>query len=241
MKKILALLILLSGFSASIASSRPLGATIQTSQYDPLTGLVTVRILNTSQKAITAFTLAVVTQANGQVNHYEWMRDFLNNAAVIERFKGTPDEQRAREVFAPDAIAVGGYYDEKIPVAADNKDFSATVILVVYADKTAETTDPEAAQRMADQRKSMATSIEKANQLLSTASDPKLASTQVENLLNAWKATPHHELDMDESALRSILRDLEQNPDLKSYVAAKEKEKAMWADQAKLVVTGGQP
>jgi hypothetical protein len=251
MKHILLAVALL--FSAHLARSAPIGAVVQTWHHDPQTNVVTVTIVNTSQKDITAFNLSLKITYQGSVSQYQWLRDLLNSAVLLERFKGTPDEQSIRQQVGPVAIPVGGSYDEKIPVQPDFKDFEAVLDVVAFSDKTAEATNAAALGRLVAQRKATALSIQKADEIIggvladSTVTNPHgEAATQVQKRLDAWKATVHYDvIDMDEGELIGIVRDLKNAPAsrgnsseaeyLKTYVAMKEKERATWADQAQLV------
>jgi len=146
----------------------------------------------------------------------------------------------------------------KIPITPNLKDFEAVIDVVAFSDKTAEAANTAALQRLIDQRKAMALSIQKANEIItnttqdSTITNPHVvASVQVQKLLDAWKANPHYDdvIDINEGELTGIIRDLKQTPNaqdnlseveyLKTYVAAKEKEENTWANQAQLVKIGG--
>jgi hypothetical protein len=67
-----------------------MGATIQSWNYDAATNSVTIRILNLSQKAITAFNVSITeTFADGSVNNHEVLADTLDTLA------GSPDKGNA--------------------------------------------------------------------------------------------------------------------------------------------------
>ncbi len=249
-------MILVLLFSAQVTRSGPLGAEVQTWHYDPQTHIVTVRIVNTSQKEITAFNLSLEVTIPGLVSRYQVMHDFLGAATVLDRFKGTPYEQHLIARGHQASLAVGGSYDEKVPVQPGFKDFKVVLDVVAFADKTAEATNPAALQRLIQQRTAMATSIQKANELIaaaiadSTDMNPHAtASSRVQKMLSAWKATTHYDvIDMNEGELLGIIQHLNQVPSFKgdlseteylqTYMAMKAKEQAMWRDQAQLI--GGQ-
>jgi hypothetical protein len=244
--------------SSHVARSAPIGAVVQTWHHDPQTNLVTVTIVNTSQKDITAFNLSLKITYQSGVSQYQWLRDLLNNAVFLERYKGTPNEQSIRQQLGPVAFPAGGSYDEKIPVQPDFKDFEAVLDVVAFSDKTAEATNATALGRLVAQRKATALSIQKAVEIIdgvladSTVTNPHgEAATKVQKRLDAWKATVHYDVvDMDEGELIGMVRDLKNVPAvrgsrsetdyLKTYIDMKEKERATWADQAQLV-TGRQP
>jgi hypothetical protein len=235
----------------SLRASPPTGAAIQTWHYDPQTNVVTVRILNTSKRDITAFNLSLKITYPSGVSEYEWRRDLLNNAVILDRFKGTPNEQQVVKAFGNKAsIPIGGSYDDQIPVQVGLKGFEAVLDVVAYSDKTVEATNTVALLALIEQRKATAASIQTANEIIrnvagdSTVTAPHvIAAERVQKLLDAWKATPHYDvLDMSSSQLSSIVHDLKQTPpdQLQAYIAAKEKERATWADQAQLLKIGDQ-
>jgi hypothetical protein len=245
-------------FSAHFARSAPIGAVVQTWHHDPQTNMVTVTIVNTSQKDITAFNLSLKITYQGSVSQYQWMHDLLNNAVFLDRFKGTAGEQRLREAVGEGSIAVGAGYNEKISVNPDFKDFEAVLDVIAFSDKTVETTNAAAMQRFVEQRKATAASIQKADEIIgrvladATITSPHVtAATEVQKHLDAWKATTHYDaLDLSEAELVGIVRDLKntsaakgsrnETEYLQGYIAAKEKERLVWTDQAQLV-TGGRP
>ena len=56
----------------SLRASPPIAAVVQTWHYDPLTNIVTLKIVNTSHKDITAFNIAIQeTYADGHVEQHE--------------------------------------------------------------------------------------------------------------------------------------------------------------------------
>jgi hypothetical protein len=250
----LVLLVLLSASalaSRSLRASPPIGAVVQTWHYDPQAHTVTVRIVNVSQKNITAFNLSLKITYPSGVSEYEWRRDLLNDAVVLDRFKGTPNEQQVVKEFGNKAsFAAGGSYGEQIPVQTGLKEFEAILDVVAYSDKTAEATNAVALQALIEQRKATTASIRTANEIIrnvvgdSAVTAPHVvAAERVQKLLDTWKATRHYDvLDMNSSQLSSIVHDLKQTPpdQLLAYVAAKEKERATWADQAQFVKVGGQ-
>jgi len=245
------MLMLLAVLVVPLRASPPIGAVVQTWRYDSQANTVTVRIVNASQKDITAFNLSLKITYASAVSQYQWLRDLVNAAVLLDRFKGTANEHALRQEFGDGEIPIGGSHDEKISVQPGLVNFAAVLDVVAYSDKTAEATNTAALQRLIDQRKAMALSIQKANEIVqSVISDPTVthphvaASTQVQKLLDAWRAKPHYDtLDMNEAELVGIADELKQTPPerLKTYIDLKEKERATWIGQAQLVKIGGQP
>jgi len=66
------------GASTSLHASPPNGAVVQTWSYDPRTNTVTLKIVNTSHKDITAFNIAIKeTYANGHVEEHEMLEELV--------------------------------------------------------------------------------------------------------------------------------------------------------------------
>jgi hypothetical protein len=247
MKKTIILLLCFLGF-AGVARSHPIaGAVVQTWNYDPQSGLITMRILNTSDKDITALAVAAdftVTDKAGQdqVSHVILLPDFLVEKVLLDMVRGTPGEENLRaRLHAPEILPAGGTYEEKTGVPPGFKDFSATIELVVYADKTAEATNPDILQVVINARKLRASAIQKAQEIMAAHPDRLEAAAEAQKALDTWRATSPDRSDMDEGEFLNIVVSLKQNPNLKALQARKEREKAFWTDQANLIQTGGRP
>ena len=103
--------------------------------------------MNTSDVPITAFVLAVtVTDSNGP-SEGGLIRDFLNHAVFFGALQRNRGSLQSR---GTESIPARGTYDEKIGVAADFRDFAATLTVVAFADKTASAVSPEALQQLTD-------------------------------------------------------------------------------------------
>ena len=127
--------------SIPLARSAPIeGAATQGWYYDAENHVVSLRIVNTSDVPITAFVLAVaVTDSNGP-SEGGLIRDFLNHAVFVERYKGTGEASKRGGL---ESIPARGTSDEKVGVPADFRDFVATLTVVAFADKTASGVSPE--------------------------------------------------------------------------------------------------
>jgi len=240
-------LLFVSLISAGVARSHSLsGAVVQTWHYDPQTGLITVRILNTSDKDITALAVATnytyTDRGQDQVSHLLLLPDFLVQKVLLDMVRGTPEEERLRaRLSEPEVLPAGGTYEEKTGVPPGFKDFSATIEVVVYADKTAEATNPDALQALIDMRKLRAAAIQKAQQIMAAHPDRLEAAAEAQKTLDTWRATSPDRADMDETEFHNIIAQLKQNPDLKELQARKERERAFWTSEASIVPTGGKP
>jgi hypothetical protein len=233
----------------SFARSAPTitGAAVQTWHYDPQSHLITVRILNTSDKDITALGIAAnftFTDKAGQdqVSHVILLPDFLVQKVLLDMVRGTSEEDKLRAQLGPEVLPAGGTYEEKTGVPPGGfKDFSATIEVVVYADKTAEATNPDALQALIDTRKRRAAAIQKAQEIMAAHPDRLEAAAEAQKALDTWRATSPHRSDMDETEFHNIVAQLKQNPNLKELQARKERERAFWTDEASIVQTGGKP
>ena len=240
-------LLFVSLISAGVARSHPLsGAVVQTWNYDPQSRLITIRILNTSDKDITALGIAAnftLTDKAGQdqVSHVILLPDFLVQKVLLDMVRGTPEEDKLRAQIAPEILPAGGTYEEKTGVPPGFKDFSATIDVVVYADKTAETTNPSALQVLIDTRKGRAAAIQKAQHIMAEYPDRLEAAAAAQKALDDWRVSSPDHADMNETEFHNIVAQLKQNSDLKNLQARKERERVFWTDEANIVQTRGKP
>ena len=216
------------------------GATVQTFFHSPGDNQMTVRVTNSSRKNLTAYILSVHTiDANGQSNDFHIMRDFLANQMFLARFAGTEDEAAFKKQAGPSFLTPGENYDEVSGMPANTQDFSVLITAVAYSDKSAEAISQQALEPLIQQREAEATSIAKANEIISASSDPQAAIAKIQNLRDIWKVKPHAKIEMNEHTLDTIIQDLQGNPaDLKAYQAKRAQEGATWADQAQLKLGG---
>jgi hypothetical protein len=86
---------------ASLPPSQPLGAVVQTWHYDPVANLVTLQIVNTSHKDITAFNIAIKeTYADGRVEQHEMLEDFVGKILAAKELQGDQDLRGQPATFA---------------------------------------------------------------------------------------------------------------------------------------------
>lgn len=227
--KVKAVVVLLLLGSCLARSATITDVFIQTWRYDPQGQVVTVPIVNNSQKTITAFNLSLKVIAGGVTSEYQTERDFLGNGLLQEHYQDTP-----KETFGTTSILPGQTYTERIAVTSDFENMDMTLDMVAFSDRTAEATNTGALDRLMQQRRAIAQSIEKAN-----GQDAK----QVHQLKENWKAQEHQALTEDEAQYMIIERQLSQTPpeSLKDYWAWKQKEKVIWLQQSQLRLIGGRP
>jgi len=235
---LIALLFLLSGAKAQSAPIA--GAAIQGWFYDSDSHAMNVHIVNTGDKAITAYELKVVTvDSGGNSSTGGHGRDFLNSVAFLERFKGTPDEETMRKQVGPESIPAGGSYDEKIGLPPGFRDFSVTLEAVAFADRTI-TGNQKAIDLLIQIRKANAASIAKAAELINKSATAEQAETAIKNWNDTYQATPHPKLEVQPGDLEGIVEDLKRLPNkaaINEYLAAKEREQRMWEANSNLEVT----
>jgi hypothetical protein len=142
--------------SQSSRASPPIGAVVQSSDYDAVKGVTTVHIVNTSRKEISALNLSFhVNYPDGRVSGpAEFGLDFLEG--VIQGIGG----------FAPGAVHNQEFPGQEGPV-------QATVDMVVYADGTADVLNERAFRRLMEGRKASVLAMQKVDELLNKAlADP---------------------------------------------------------------------
>jgi hypothetical protein len=85
----LSLFALAVGALTALRASPPIGAVVQTWHYDPLTNIVTLQIVNTSHKDITAFNIAIKeTYAGGHVEEHEMLEELVGKILAAREHQG---------------------------------------------------------------------------------------------------------------------------------------------------------
>src|SRR5258707_14173420 len=110
------------------------GAVVQTWNYDATKSQLAVRVLNTSQKDITAMSFTVfITHANGAEVSFSWSIDFVEE--IIS------SAEREIKSGASHGFGAGTSRDLDIPLSPPGVSYRATVGVVIYADGTADVVD----------------------------------------------------------------------------------------------------
>lgn len=213
------------------------GAAIQGWYYDAPTNTVNVRIVNTSDKSITAFILDI-TETDANTSNYHLMRDFLDTAAFLEQVKDATNADAIRQSTGPESIPVGGSFDQKLPVPPTFKTINVTLEAVAFADGTASAISKEAIQPLIDQRKAKVATIDKAISIISISSTQAEAAASLQKVFDADQATQSNSLGVHPGELSSIIFALKQLPNgsLSDYVAKKERERSIFAGHTDLKV-----
>lgn len=135
----------------------PVGAIATVEKLDRQTNTALIRVLNTSQKDIAAFSVSIdAVYADGKKVHSEKMFDY--GPLVIER-NGALHPNQVNEQAAAWTIIPGN------PL----KEVEAQVVTIVYADRTADVRDEEAYQRIVDHRTQFARTLQKSAEILSNS------------------------------------------------------------------------
>jgi hypothetical protein len=230
------------------------GAVVQSQNYDAASNTVTLTIVNTSGKDITAYNISISeTNANGQVNRHEMLCDYVGRLVLIKQVQGTADEAGIRKQFG-DGLFHPGESRNEITGARGLTHFQAVIDVVAYADGTAEASNNDGLQRMLTHRKATLASRQLANETIEAAlADPNdanpaaTAATKLQQRITVWKAQPRTSLDIEPAEIKSIVDELQRMPASRKnrdaigqYLSRREAEVTMLAPHAKLTVGGPQ-
>lgn len=205
-KRLVYIMALITIIVVPLRGSPPIGAVVQTWNYDSHTNSVTAQIVNVSHKDITAYNIAVKeTYADGYVDRHELMTDHAGLLAFIEEVKGTPDKENVRKRYGDGLFHPGESRNEIVHLQARPLvDFEAVVDVVAYADGTGEATNSDAMQRLLGHRKATLVTRQIASEIIKVAlADPKdadpagTAASKLQERITAWRAQRHTRLDFD--------------------------------------------
>ena len=157
--------------NTSQISHGPVGAIATVEKLDRQTNTAVIRVLNTSQRDIAAFSLSVdALYADGSKAHSEKMFDY--GPLVIAR-NGALHPTEANEQVAAWTVIPGNPL-QKVEVR---------LVAIVYADRTADVRDEEAYQRIVDHRTQFARALQKSAEILANSlADTAAALADIANL-----------------------------------------------------------
>jgi hypothetical protein len=164
------------GASTSLLASPPIGAVVQTWNYDLKTNIVTLKIANTSHKDITAFNIAIKeTYSDGRVDKHELLEELVGKILAAKELQG--DHSRGaesfRKLYGDGAFHPGEVHDEIVGVQPGFQQIEAVVDVVTYVDGTAEATNNDALGRIVDERQATVASQKIITEIIQTAlADP---------------------------------------------------------------------
>jgi hypothetical protein len=242
------------GASTSLHASPPIGAVVQTWHYDPLTNIVTLKIVNISHKDITAFNIAIKeTYANGRVQEHEMLEELVGKILVAKELQGTAEGESFRKQYGDGAFHPGEARDEKLPVQPGLTDYQAVIDVVTYIDGTADApVNNDGLGRIVEERKASVDSIKMAAEIIRTAladpndTDPSMtAARKLQDKATVWRNS-HTKMDLDPVVLESIANELKtvssrnvnKRDALKQIVDREETEISALSIHAAVVKTG---
>jgi hypothetical protein len=246
------------GASTSLLASPPICAVVQTWSYDPKTNSVTLKVVNTSHKDITAFNIAIKeTLADGRVDKGEMLEDLVGKILAAKELQG--DHSRGAEAFrrlyGDGAFHPGEVRDEIVGVQPGFQNIEAVVDVVAYVDGTAEATNNDALERIIDERQAAIASQKIITEVIQTAladpndTDPAMtAAKKIQDRATIWKAQQHTKIDLETVPLESIAdelktvssRNVNKRDALKQILNREEARMSVLSVHAALVKTGGQ-
>lgn len=239
--------------SASRAQSPPIGAAVQTWHYDPTTNLVTLKIVNTSHKDITAFNIAIKeTYADGRVEEHEMLEELVGKIIAAKELQGDTSRgaETFRKLYGDGAFHPGEVRDEQLGVQPGLTKYQAVIDVVTYMDGTADATNNDALGRIVDERQATVASQKIITEIIQTAladpndTDPSVtAAKKLQDRAKVWKAQQHTKLDLDAGRLESVANELKsiRNRDVLKEFANKEAGRlSLFSVHAALVKHGGQ-
>jgi hypothetical protein len=161
----------------------PLGAVVVSHDYDAAKNLVTLHMLNQSGKDITAYNILVrESYTNGRVIEHQVGQEMLGAMLTIADPTDPHHEDMRRAKNGGNGTWEAGTTREQLVGLQPGltlATFEATLDTAIYADKTAETTNKDALNRLLADRKNDATTLESTSKVLRNA------------LANLSDATPH--------------------------------------------------
>jgi hypothetical protein len=242
----------------SLRASPPIGAVVQTWHYDPLTNSVTLKILNTSHKDITAFNIAIKeTYANGRVDRHEMLEDLVGKIIAAKEIEAGDHSRGAelfRKLYGDGTLHPGEVHDEIVGVQPGFQTIEAVVDVVAYVDGTADAANNDALGRIVEERQATVASQKIITEAIQTAladpndTDPAMtAARKIQDQASIWKAQQHTKLDLDVVRLGSVAdelktvssRNVNKRDALKQIVNTEEARMSVMSVHAALAKNGG--
>jgi hypothetical protein len=214
---ILALATLSLAFAVSLRAE-PFGAMLQSWDIDSTKNTVTLHLFNSSGKDITAYSITIKETYGAQVNEHPYYEDMVG---LMLRMQDPTEihQDELREMYHGSGTwEPGTRHDQVLFIQPDLTDFEATLDVVVYADKTAETTNRDALERVMAVRKAIAQTLQAASEAIKQAlanpadqSPHETAMKEIEVLQKHWEDS-HHEGNFNAGAFDNAILDLDNAP-----------------------------
>ena len=209
-KRLPYLALVLSLVFATSLRAESLGAVVVSWDIDFTKNTVTLHLLNDTGKDITAYNIKIRETYGQRISESELSMDSVDFVLNIRQSTGTAEGGEWRHHFDNGPFPSGSTRDEVTQVQPGLTDFSAAVDTVIYADKTTETTNPDALKRLLGTRAAFAASIQAANDIIQKAlanpDDPNPQQTalkQIESVQSHWEAN-HHQVNLN-AALHEVM------------------------------------
>lgn len=214
---ILALAMLSLAFATSLRAG-PLGAMLQSWDIDSTKNAVTLHLFNSSGKDISAYNITIKETYGQQVNEHQYYEDMVGVMLRIQDPTEIHRDELAEMYNGNGTWEAGTIHDQVLFVQPGLTDFEATLDVVVYADKTAETTNRDALERAMTTRKAIAQTLQAASEAIKQAlsnpideSPQETAIKEIEGLRKNWEDS-HHERNFNAGAFDGAILDLENAP-----------------------------
>jgi hypothetical protein len=231
------------------ASGQVTGALITAHPYDPIKNTVTLRITNTSGKDITAYNIKIKETYGTAVNQHEYMTDTVQTMLMAE------EDAHMRAILPPGTLQPGASKEEIMRVQPGLTNYEAVIDTVTYADKTAETVNQPALDRILQNRKAEAATMLATNEIIRKA----LANAQganpeqtAANEIEALRKSNNHSLSLSPGMMEAAIRELRTAPQaaaqervsvmahLTNYLDKRDQHAAHLSEHATVKVGGAQ-
>jgi len=184
--------------------------------YDQANNKITLHVVNTSGKDVTAYNIKIKETYPTGINEHEYLTDTLGIMLNIQEYAGTSKGDEFRKQFGNGTLQAGASRDELQFVRPGLTNYETTVDTVIYADKTAETTNKEALDRALGRRKSEASTLQATNDIIKKAlqntQDPtpnETAAKEIEQVQRSWEAKyRHNPPDLNVGTLNGVMLEL---------------------------------
>ena len=175
-----------AGFVVPLRASPPIGDVLLSWSINATANTVTLHLANTTSKDITAYNMKIRESYGSRVIEHETSTDTVALMFNIQERAGTQEGEGWQKRFGNGTFPSGTNRDEVIHVQPGLTDFSAAVDAVIYADKTAESTNADGLKRLLDARKAFGATIQAGNDIIQKAlanpNDPNPEQTALKQM-----------------------------------------------------------
>lgn len=223
MRRLLILMLLV----IPLRAAPPLGAKVASWTIDQAKHVVTLYLVNLSGKDITFYNVSIKETYGQGVDEHQFSQE-LPNVSILMSDPEYPNAADLREYFhGGNGTWQAGQNREQVIHLQPNltlTNFDAVLDTVIYDDKTAETSNPDAFNRELAGRRSAAETLQAANDVIRRAlansldsSPHETAAKEIEGLQKEWEAGGHHG-NFSPGASGRIISDLREAPTAAAYL-----------------------